>query len=139
MSTLADNVRDAWHFLEKNGPVYLYALFERDDAPNKWDLLIASSWSDKNSPEVIRALSAQIVPKLSQEDKMELSRIVTVPSTAPVVSLMNRFARIENGRVEMSDVGLGAFSIKHAIVFRSVSPNSEGKLGAAEAPIAHGT
>ena len=85
MKTLADKVKALLPMLEQRGAVYLFALFEREETFGKWDIVLSSEWSDKDSIAAVRLISDALVPKLNPEELSALSRVFIAPSHDPAV------------------------------------------------------
>ncbi len=45
----------------EKGPFLLFGLFEREDSPNMWDIVVSSPWIDKNR----RKTSEYIIDKIN--------------------------------------------------------------------------
>jgi hypothetical protein len=82
MNSLIEKVRSRLPALDKQGAVYLYALFEREDAPGKWDIVLSSDWSDKDATAANRFVSNEVVPLLDSSERAALSRVIVIPLSA---------------------------------------------------------
>jgi len=122
MNSLAEKVRSALPELDKHGPIYLYALFEREDATGKWDIVLSSEWSDKDATSANKVVSNQVAPLLSREELASLSRVVVIPSTAPAIAAMSSAINVDGGSAEVQDCNFSGLLIKHAFVFRCKRP-----------------
>jgi hypothetical protein len=122
MKALCEKVKEILPLLEERGPVYLFALFERDDAPGKWDLIVSAQWADPEAAGAVRFVSTALVPRLDKEQLASISRIVIIPSTAPAVNLMASAINIAAGVSEIVDCNFMGLLIKHAFVFRTQHP-----------------
>jgi hypothetical protein len=125
MKALCENVKALLPVLLERGPVYLFALFERDDAAGKWDVVLSAAWSDRDSSSAIRYVSGKLVPTLSPEELASLSRIVIIPSETPAVSAMTSTMNISGGETELVDCNLMGLQIKHAYIFRAQRPPAQ--------------
>ena len=85
MKTLADKVKALLPMLEERGPVYLFALFEREETSGKWDIILSSEWSDKEPTEAVWLISDALVPQLTPAELSALSRVFVAPSGEPEV------------------------------------------------------
>ena len=120
MKTLADKVKALLPMLEQRGPVYLFALFEREETSGKWDIVLSSVWSDKDSIAAMRLISDALVPRLNPQELSALSSIFIAPSDDPEVDC---FAIAEQG-MPMKHFFSGDFSfmgvpIKQGYVFQT--------------------
>lgn len=62
----------------QKGPFDLFGLFLRDEAPEKWDLLVAAGWIDKDKSGALRYIVDTVQKRLSREEMMRLSRVVLI-------------------------------------------------------------
>jgi hypothetical protein len=128
VKSLVEKVRSCLPALDKLGAVYLFALFEREDATGKWDIVLSSEWSDKDATSANKFVSSQVVPLLDPEELASLSRVVVIPSTAPAIAAMSSAMNVDGGSVEVQDCTFSGLQIKHAFVFRCKRPISKSQL-----------
>ena len=57
----------------EKGEFSLFALFLREDAEEKWDLLASASWLEANKKESLEYLSTQIRSRLDTKELLSLS------------------------------------------------------------------
>ncbi len=138
MTNLSDKITNLWRSLEEKGTVYLFALIERSDLTNKWDLVVSSSWADGHPNEAIRLLSENLSKLLVREETIDLARVVVVPSRAPFVGALTSAFRIEGGRRELVNVGINGLAIGHAFLYRSIAPAPPVEHQVPLAPLAEG-
>ena len=124
MKTLCEKVKTLLPVLLERGPIYLFALFERDDAAGKWDVILSAPWSDSDASSAIRFVSSQLVPTLSPEELASLSRIAIIPSKTSSGMLMTSAINITGGQTELVDCNLMGLQIKHAYIFRAQRPST---------------
>lgn len=120
MKTLAEKVKALLPMLEQRGAVYLFALFERKETAGKWDIVLASEWSDKERAEAVRLISGSLVPKLNPDELSAFSRVFIAPSGEAEVDLL----AIADEGVPMKhffsdDFDFMGVPIKQAYVFRT--------------------
>ena len=120
MKTLANKVKALLPMLEQRGPVYLFALFEREETPGKWDLILSSEWSDKERMAAVRLISDTLVPLLTPEELSALSSVFIAPSGEPEVDVR---AIVEEGvpmdHFYSDDSTFMGVPIKQGYVFRT--------------------
>ena len=63
---------------QAKGPFDLFALFLREDAPYKWDLVVAAKWIEENKQEALKYISKALQESLTQNELLKLSRIVII-------------------------------------------------------------
>jgi len=120
MKTLADKVKALLPMLEQRGSVYLLALFEREETPGKWDLVLSSEWSDKERMAAVRLISDTLVPLLTPEELSALSSVFIAPSHDPEVENFVEVDQAEHvERFYASGFSFMDVPIRQAYVFRT--------------------
>ena len=104
---------------EEKGPFSLYALFLREDAPDKWDLVVSAPWFHSGDKKTLDYLTGQIQSSLKPHELIMLSRVVVVEPTDRAVSAIHRAVNIEHGDVEVKDSSFFGLPIKHAYIITS--------------------
>ena len=122
MKALADKLGRLLPEIESRSNVYLFALFERDDAPGKWDVVLSSEWSNANAASAIRTISERLVPQLDPNELAAISRIVIIPSNEPSVSMLASGMTVQGGCAELVDCNFMGLPIRHAFVFKAQRP-----------------
>lgn len=100
------------------GEFVLFALFAREDLPDRWDLVIAAPWV-RTQKEGAEYFVQEIQKLLSAAVLTDLSRIVFVKPTDPPVEAINRAIHIEHGNVEVRDSNFFGVPIKHGYIITS--------------------
>jgi hypothetical protein len=97
----------------EKGPFDLFGLFLRDDAPDKWDLLLAADWIERNKEESFRYIIDMVQEGLSKEELLKLSRIVLINEKNAALGAM--YKAIGGGRnIEIKDSNFFGLQIRHA-------------------------
>ena len=109
---------------QKRGDFSLFALFLREDAPDRWDLIVSAPWVGQNKDEAVDYLIAEIKSHLGPQDLVSLSRIVVVDSNDPPVQALANAFHVEHGRVEVRDSNLFGLQVKHAFIITSKRPEA---------------
>lgn len=122
MKSLAEKVSKQLPKLDEFSPIYLWALFEHEDAPDKWDVVLSSRGSDQNAASAIRKISDHLVPELDRNELAAVSRIVVIPSEEPSVLALASSVAVQGGIMEVRDCNFMGLLIKHAFVFRTQRP-----------------
>src|SRR5438445_9370265 len=77
---------------EEKGPFALFALFMREDAPDRWDLIVSAPWAGEDKRSVVDYFVGQIKSRLGEQGLTSLSRIVVIdPRTPPLKPLNGAF------------------------------------------------
>lgn len=119
-----EKLKAAIKSLEKeHGPLLICALFLREDAMGKWDIVIAASWLHPSEMRAYEILSKTLKKFLSDSDLVHFSRIVVLDQDDPVISYLLDLESIKNGGYkELSSDTLSdkfKFPIKKAYLLRS--------------------
>ena len=104
---------------EEKGPFDLFALFLREDAPNKWDLVVAAEWINENKESALKYIAKNIQDALSQDELLSLSRIAIIDESNPALEAFHRAVRVEHGMAEIQDSNFFGLEIKHAYLITS--------------------
>jgi hypothetical protein len=111
----------------EKGDFNLFALFMREDAPDRWDLVVAAPWVGDDKEASVRYFVAEIKSKLGGADLTNLSRIVLVDPADVRVRNLNRAVGVEHGAVEVKDSSFFGLPVKHAYIITSKKPVAGGK------------
>ena len=106
----------------KRGDFSLFALFLREDVPDRWDLMVSAPWVGPNKNEAVDYLVSEIKSHLGAEDLVNLSRIVLADANYPPVQALAKAFHVEHGRVEVRDSNLFGLQVRHAFIITSKSP-----------------
>ncbi len=104
------------------GSFLVFALFVREDDPERWDIVVSASWLRSDRIEAYKILAKKIQESLTEAEWLRFSRIVILDQCDPVVLFLQSAFSIKNGLVEMVRGNLFSgrfkFSIKHAYLLR---------------------
>lgn len=106
----------------KRGDFSLFALFLREDAPDRWDLLVAAPWATQTQDETVEYLVNEIKSHLGPQELINLSRIVVVDPHNPEVQEFTKTYPVEHGRLEVWDSVIFGLPIHHAFIITSKTP-----------------
>lgn len=116
---------------KEHGDFDLFALFLREDAPNKWDLMISSDWARLDKKSALDSIVKKVQSVLDPQELMMLSRIVIIKNDDPELNSLHGAARLEHGLMEVSDSNFFGLAIKHAylITNKAQEKATESKRG----------
>jgi len=104
---------------EEKGSFLLFALFLREDAPDRWDLLVAAPWIPKSKNTALKYFSNKLIQTLSQKELLKLSRIAIIGPDEPALSAIQQAMHVEHGLAEIKDSNFFGLQIKHAYIITS--------------------
>jgi hypothetical protein len=116
----------------ERGSFALFGLFLREDAADRWDLVVAAPWFSSNEKKVLDYLTQKIQSRLKPHELVLLSRIVVAdPSDASVKAIQAAF-KIEHGKAEIRDSVFFGLHIRHAYVITSQRLNGNSSRNAVQ-------
>jgi hypothetical protein len=104
---------------EQRGDFTLFALFLREDAENKWDVIVSAPWFGGDERNVLDYLVQKIQSRLRPDELVTLSRIVPIEPNNEAVKAVNKSINVEHGMVEVLDSDFFGLQIKHAYIITS--------------------
>ncbi len=107
---------------QDRGDFTFFALFMREDVPDRWDLIVSAPWVGEDKRGAVDYLIGQIKSKLGEEHLTCLSRIVPADPEDVAVQDLNRAIQVEHGNVEVNDSTFFGLAIKRAHIITSKLP-----------------
>lgn len=104
---------------QERGEFSLVALFLREDATNKWDLIMAAPWIDEDRTGALPFITTQIQQSFSSEELAALSRVVLVEQSNPAIAAINQAVNCEHGQIEIRDSNFFGLQIRLAYIITS--------------------
>ena len=119
MTELTTNVAELEQTISREkGSFNLFALFEREDIANRWDLVFAAPWAEDKG-ETLRYFFVELKEHLKPQQLVELSRIVMLDPNDDAVKAFNTAFNVEHGRLEVRDTELFGLPVKHGVIITS--------------------
>ena len=120
MSEFVEKFRDLEkEIADEKGDFRLFALVLREEAPNRWDLLVSAPWANDDPIEPLKYLADQIKSRVKARDLINLSRIIVLRPSEESVKRLNREFSVKHGKVEVRDTELLGRPIKQAFILTS--------------------
>ncbi len=104
------------------GDFYLFALFLREDAQDKWDLMVSAPWIGTNKREALNYLAKDIQSRLTQTELLSLSRIVLIEIDNSALRAILNSIRAEHVAAELRNCNFSGVQIKHAYIITAKKP-----------------
>jgi len=124
MKEIAEKLKEQEQVMAKEkGPFDLFALFLREDASGKWDLVVAAEWIEKNKQEALKYISDILKKTLSQTELVKLSRISIIDESNPALGALQSAMSVEHGMADIKDSNFFGLQIKHAYLITSKRRN----------------
>jgi hypothetical protein len=115
---------------QERGEFALFALFLREDASDKWDLIVAAPWIEGDRKEALAYITTQIQQLFNAEELVRLSRVVLVDQSNPAITTINQAINCQHGQNEVRDSNFFGLQIKHAYIITSQRLNVDAEVPA---------
>lgn len=112
----------------EKGEPNLFGLFLRREAPNVWDLFIASPWIERNRSKAMRYLADKVKAHLSSDELLSLSRIVILESHYPLLQAIYDAIPAGKEQAVFRNEDFLGLEIKRGYVLKAIRPQKNGKL-----------
>src|SRR5438552_11890097 len=86
---------------EERGGFSLFALFLREDAVDKWDLVLAAPWIDGDRKRALSYITKRVQETFTANELSLISRIVLIDLENPAVEAVNQAVAIHHGQAEV--------------------------------------
>ena len=103
----------------EKGPFDLFALFLREDAPGKWDLVVAAEWIEKDKSTALKYIASNVQQVLTSEELIQLSRIAIIDESNPALDAFHKAVNIEHSIAEIQDSNFFGMQLKHVYLITS--------------------
>ena len=110
---------------QEKGNFAFFALFLREDVPDRWDLVVSAPWFSTDTKETLDYLVGKIKPRLKESELLMLSRIVLVSPSDLSLRAIHKAVQIEHGAVEVSNSNFFGLVIKQAYIITSKRLNGD--------------
>jgi hypothetical protein len=107
---------------KEKGAFAFFALFLREDAPHRWDLIVSAPWIGGDARAAVDYFVSQIKSRLGEQEILALSRIIVADPGNAALQALTREIEVEHGRVEVRDTDFFGQSVKHAYFITSKQP-----------------
>ena len=127
MNEILNKLKSVVQSLEKDHkPILLFALFLREEALQQWDIVISASWLSSSEKNAYQIVVSKIQSVLSSSELVQISRVVILDHTDPVVPFLQEVCPLTNGGFKESPKDFSVeplsekfgFTIKKAYVLR---------------------
>ena len=113
-----EQIRD--EIIAEKGDLNLFALFLRESAEDRWDLILAGSWLEKDESAGLKYITKKLLNKLSERELLEISRIVVIPQSDAGLRKLLREVNIEDGDIrDVKNLHFAGVMLSRAIIFEA--------------------
>jgi hypothetical protein len=111
-------------FSAENGSFWLFALVERVESPEKWDLLVAAPWLQEESRRSLDDIIELVGNKLDETELLQLSRIIVLNPENPVVQHLTAAFGHEHTSNHVENTVINGMAVSRAVIITSNRPES---------------
>jgi hypothetical protein len=115
---------------KEKGEFVLFGLFLRDEAMDKWDLVISAPWLEEGKLKGLGEFVEKMATIVGEEQLLSFSRIVTLNHDEPSLKAILGEVQVENDFVEMKGNNLFGLPINHAYILQAKPQLSIGSKAA---------
>ncbi|NQU78111.1 hypothetical protein HQ544_05435 [Candidatus Falkowbacteria bacterium] len=112
---------------KKKGDFELFAVFLREDAADKWDIVASADWLKKDNLKDLKYLANVIKKKLGGDNK-RLSRVVVIDRDNPALKALHSAIKTEHKGAEFFNSNFFGLLIKHGFIITSKKRNGVKKV-----------
>lgn len=107
---------------DEKGEFSLFGLFLREDAENRWDLVVAAPWLNSDSMEDLTYIASKLKTILKNSEFLSISRIVILDLHDPIVQIIHTTWGVpRGGSLELNNPQLFSLPFKYAYIIISQS------------------
>lgn len=104
----------------EKGEFSLFGIFLREDAENRWDLVIAAPWLNSDSMEDLKYIASKLKSYLNNNELLSISRIVILELNDPMVQIItNNFGVARGKSLELNQPQIFNLPFKYAYIIIS--------------------
>ncbi len=104
---------------DEKGAFHLFALFLREDASDKWDLVVSASWLSKDKASALKYIASIIQKTLNANELLKISRIVIIDEDNPSLEAIHQAFKTEHEAVEILSTSFFGLDIKRGFLITS--------------------
>ncbi len=106
----------------EKGEFTLFGLFLREEAPDKWDLVVSAPWLEEGKLKALGQFVEKLSSSVGKEELLSLSRIAAINHDDPVLDAILKVVSVENGPVLVRNSNFFGLEIREAHILRAKRP-----------------
>jgi hypothetical protein len=103
----------------EKGEFTLFGLFLREEAQDKWDLVVSAQWLEEGKLKALSEFVEKTASIIGEEDFLLLSRIVTLNHDDPNLKRILETVQVDGNPLELRDTNFFGVEIKRAYILRA--------------------
>ncbi len=98
MNEILSKFKSVVNVLEKeHQPILFFALFLREKALQRWDVVVSASWLSSSESSAYTTVVSKIQAVLTPAELVQISRVVILDHTDPVLPFLQEVCPLTNG------------------------------------------
>lgn len=103
----------------EKGEFALFGLFLREEAQDKWDLVISAPWLEEGKLKALGEFVQKAASIVGEQELLALSRIITLNHDDPNLDAILDAVEVEETPLELWNTSFFGLEIKHAYILRA--------------------
>jgi hypothetical protein len=103
----------------ERGEFELFGLFLREEAQDKWDLVMSAPWLEEGKLKALGEFVEKAASIIGEQELLSLSRIVTLNHDDPNLNAILEAVQVDDGLRELSNPNFFGLEIKRAYILRA--------------------
>jgi len=103
----------------QRGALALFCVFEREESPSLWDLVIAAPWVHRDHRKALDYVVKKIKKHLTVDEILKISRVVLLKPSDAIVRTLNGAIQIEHGHTQLANCVFDGLHVKDAHIITS--------------------
>jgi hypothetical protein len=103
----------------ERGEFELFGLFLREEAQDKWDLVISAPWLEEGKLKALGEFVEKAASIIGEQELLTLSRIITLNHDDPNLNAILEAVQVTDGLRELSNPNFFGLEIKRAYILRA--------------------
>jgi hypothetical protein len=100
--------------LSKSRAFRLFAVVQRTDAPNLWDVVVSAPWMDRDPIAATRELAPKVSKALTKDQLVTVSRLLVMKTGEPFLEAILSWANVEHGASSLQNLTIEDVQVKEA-------------------------
>lgn len=106
----------------ERGEFVFFGLFLREEALDKWDVVISAPWLDADNLKALREFVEKVTTIVGKQELLTLSRIVPLDQHDPNLDAVLQAVQVDNGPLELWHPDFFGLDIRRAYILRAQRP-----------------
>ena len=107
----------------ERGPFTFFGMFLRQEAPNRWDLVVSAPWLEQGRLKALQEFSTRLRSIVGDDQLLTISRVVTLNHDDPALEAVLRAVVVDDEPVEFRNRDFFGMPMREAVIARAKNPD----------------